>query len=326
MEVTDYTRDLKNQGAGYLTMQNCCLGIEIGGTKLQIVLAGDDLVIYENFRFAVDKSGGAAGIREHIAQTIIDISKEYIIKGISVGFGGPVDRDSGCIAKSHQLRGWDRFNISGWLKQLVDVPVILENDANVAALAEALKGAGRNYEHVFYVTIGSGIGAGMVINGEIYHGAKPGEAEIGHIRLNREGLTLENSCSGWAVDKRIRELITQKPDSKLARLCASMNGGEAKMLLTALKDNDIDAMKILDDTAADLGFGLSHAVHLFHPDIIVLGGGLSLLGEHLRIRVQEAMQANIMKLFLPGPEVVIAALGEQVVPVGAIENLRKYIV
>jgi glucokinase len=307
-------------------MQNCYIGIEIGGTKLQMVLAGDDMVINKTFRFAVDKVRGAAGIREHIAQTIASISKEYSIKGISIGFGGPVDRTTGCIAKSHQLSGWDGFDISGWLKHLIDVPVILENDANVAALGEALKGAGHNYEHVFYITLGSGVGAGMVINGDIYHGAKPGEAEIGHIRLNREGLTLEDSCSGWAVDKKIRELISQKPHSKLAQRCVGMDGGEAKALLTALEEGDIDAMKILDDTAADLGFGLSHAVHLFHPDIIVLGGGLSLLGEPLRGRVQEAIRANIMKLFLPGPNVVIAELGEQVVPVGAIENLRKYII
>jgi glucokinase len=306
-------------------MQNCYLGIEIGGTKLQIVLADDDLTINSTFRFAVDKARGAAGIREHIAQTITGISKEYIIRGISIGFGGPVDRETGCIAKSHQLSGWDEFDISGWLKQQVEVPVILENDANVAALGEALKGAGRNYEHIFYITLGSGVGAGMIINGKIYHGAKPGEAEIGHIRLNRESLTLEDSCSGWAVDKKIREVITQKPDSKLAQLCADMNGGEAKMLLSALDAGDVDAKRILDDTAADLGLGLSHAVHLFHPDIIVLGGGLSLLGEPLRARVQEAIRANIMKLFLPGPDVVIAGLGEQVVPVGAIENLRKYI-
>ncbi|WP_091173140.1 ROK family protein [Mucilaginibacter sp. P25] len=306
-------------------MQNCYIGIEIGGTKLQIVLADDSFIVNRAFRFAVDRVLGAAGIREHIAQTITNISKEYIIKGISIGFGGPVDREAGCIAKSHQLSGWDGFNISGWLQQQVNAPVILENDANAAALGEALKGAGRNYEHVFYVTLGSGVGAGMVINGQIYHGTKPGEAEIGHIRLNREGLTLEDSCSGWAVDKKIRTVIAQKPDGKLAQLCADVNGDEAKMLLTALEQGDADALKILNDTAADLGFGLSHAVHLFHPDIIVLGGGLSLLGEPLRIRVQEVIRANTMALFLPGPEVVIAKLGELAVPVGAIENLRKHI-
>ncbi|MGF7075169.1 ROK family protein [Mucilaginibacter sp. 3215] len=306
-------------------MQNCYIGIEIGGTKLQIVLADDSFIINRTFRFAVDRVLAAAGIREHIAQTITNISKEYIIKSISIGFGGPVDREAGCIAKSHQLSGWDGFNISGWLQQQVNVPVILENDANAAALGEALKGAGRNYEHVFYVTLGSGAGAGMVINGQIYHGTKPGEAEIGHIRLNREGLTLEDSCSGWAVDKKIRTVIAQKPDGKLAQLCADVNGGEAKMLLTALEQGDADALKILNDTAADLGFGLSHAVHLFHPDIIVVGGGLSLLGEPLRIRVQEVIRANIMALFLPGPQVVIAELGELAVPVGVIENQRRHV-
>ena len=306
-------------------MQNCYIGIEIGGTKLQMVLADEALTIIQTFRFVVDKSQGAEWIKTHIAQTIGGILKEYHIKGISIGFGGPVDRAMGSIAKSHQLNGWDGFDIAGWLKLLVDAPVILENDANVAALGEALRGAGRNYEHVFYVTLGSGVGAGMIINGEIYHGDKPGEAEIGHIRLNREGLTLEDSCSGWAVDKKIREAIITKPEGTLARLCEGLSGGEAKMLLTAIDEGDASALKIFNDTAADLGFGLSHAVHLFHPDLIVLGGGLSLMGEVLAAKVYEEMQKHIMKLFLPGPKVVIAELGERVVPVGAIENLRKTI-
>lgn len=306
-------------------MQNCYIGIEIGGTKLQMVLADEKLDIIQTFRFVVDKSRGAAGIQQYIAQTITGVLKAYYIQGISIGFGGPVDRQSGRIAKSHQLSGWDGFDISGWLKQLVDAPVILENDANVAALGEALQGAGRGYEHVFYVTLGSGVGAGMIINGEIYHGAKPGEAEIGHIRLNREGLTLEDSCSGWAVDKKIREAIANDPEGILARLCEGLNGGEAKMLLAAIEEGDASALKIFNDTAADLGFGLSYAVHLFHPDLIVLGGGLSLMGEVLAVKVYEEMQKHIMKLFSPGLKVVIAELGERVVPVGAIENLRKQI-
>ncbi|AYL98461.1 ROK family protein [Mucilaginibacter celer] len=306
-------------------MQTCYIGIEIGGTKLQVVLADDALAIIQTFRFVVDKSRGAAGIQESITQTIAGVLKEFHIRGISIGFGGPVDREAGRIAKSHQLSGWDGFDISGWLKQMVNVPVILENDANVAALGEAIQGAGKGYEHVLYITLGSGVGAGMIVNGEIYHGAKPGEAEIGHIRLNREGLTLEDSCSGWAVDKKIRDAMAREPDGVLARLCEGLNGGEAKILLTAIDEGDATALKILNVTAADLGFGLSHAVHLFHPDLIVLGGGLSLLGEPLAVKVYEEMQKHIMKLFLPGPKVVIAELGERVVPLGAIENLRQHL-
>ena len=87
-----------------------------------------------------------------------------------------------------------------WLQQVSDAPVFIDNDANVAALGEAIHGAGAGFNIVFYMTIGSGIGGGLIIDKKIYHGAFPGEAEVGHLRLNKKGETLESLCSGWAVD------------------------------------------------------------------------------------------------------------------------------
>jgi len=176
---------------------------------------------------------------------------------------------------------------------------------------------------VFYVTLGSGVGAGLVVDGQLYHGAKPGEAELGHLRLDREGTTLESRCSGWAVDARIRELAAQQPAATLARLAAGRTGGEAKHLKAALAENDLGAQRILRETASDLAFGLSHAVHLFHPAVIILGGGLALVGERLRDAVARALPPLLMEVFRPGPELVLAALGEDAVPVGALELARE---
>jgi glucokinase len=213
--------------------------------------------------------------------------------------------------------------VGGWLHQLTGALVVVDNDANVASLGEAVRGAGVGFNPVFYVTLGSGVGGGLVVDGRIYHGAKPGEAEIGHVRLDRQGTIVEARCSGWSVDARIRELTAKEPKSLLARLAGQTVGGEAKHLATAWQQGDAAARRLLQETAEDLAFGLSHVVHLLHPEIIVLGGGLSGVGEPLRASVASALRPFMMEVFAPGPGIVLAALGEDAVPTGALELARR---
>lgn len=294
------------------------IAIEIGGTKLQLVLGDESGRIHQRRRFAVERGRGAEGIREQIAAALPELLRLERVQAIGVGFGGPADWRTGRICKSHHIEGWSGFDLNGWLRGISGVEVRVDNDANVAALGEAKHGAGVGFNPVFYVTLGSGVGGGLVVDGKIYHGAKPGEAEIGHVRLDRNGTIVESRCSGWSVDSRIRELRTREPSSALARLAAGTHGGEAKFLMPALTEGDRAAERILRETAEDLAFGLSHVVQLFHPEIIILGGGLTGVGEPLRSGVEAALQPFIMEAFTPGPRVVLAGLGEDVVPVGAL--------
>ena len=174
------------------------------------------------------------------------------------------------------------------------------------------------------MTIGSGIGGGFVVNGHIYHGRTPGEVEIGHLRLNKNGETLESRCSGWAVNKKIRKFLEQHPGSLLAELYGKNEVPEARLLTPALEKCDAAAMQIVNEVADDLALGLSHVVHLFHPDIIVIGGGLSLLGERLRQPVEQQLNKYVMEAFMPPPQIAIAALAELVVPVGALQLVKNY--
>jgi glucokinase len=272
------------------------LGIEIGGTKLQLV-AGEGTAIGQHFRFTVDKSRGAAGILQHIEEAIGQLSEP-----IQAG------------------EGWSGFSLSDWLRERTSAERIrVENDANVAALGEALHGAGRNFRQVFYVTLGSGVGGGMVVDGQIYHGIPPGETEIGHVRLDKSGTTVESVCSGWAVDREIREAIAELPaDSVLKQVVGTAKTGEARFLRAAFDQGDPTAQRIFGRIADDLAFGLSHVVHLLHPDVIVLGGGLSLTGEPLRVAVEKRLPMYIMGAFQPGPAIRLAELGENTVPIGAL--------
>lgn len=285
---------------------------------MQLIAGDKTLQVRERRRLDVDRAKGGAGIREQMQQTLPDLLKAWQPAAVGVGFGGPVDWRTGRIFRSHQIEGWSGFELGAWLQSLTGRPVRVDNDANMGALGESAQGAGVGFNPVFYTTLGSGVGGGLVVDGRIYHGAKPGESEIGHVRLDRTGTIVEERCSGWAVDRKIRQLRAGGSSSLLSQLVGDTRGGEAKHLVQALQERDATAIRILEETAEDLAFGLSHVAHLFHPEVIVLGGGLSLVGEPLRTAVATALRPFLMEVFEGGPQILLARLGEDAVPVGCL--------
>jgi glucokinase len=294
------------------------LAVEIGGTKLQIVAGQADGTILHRERLTVDRARGAEGIREQIATTLPQLISAWQPLAIGVGYGGPVNWRTGRIVKSYHVPGWHDFPLGSWLSELSGLPVYVENDGNVAALGEATFGAGRGCDPVFYVTVGSGVGGGLISENRIYHGFLPGETEVGHLRLGPNLEITEHFCSGWSIDRRIREAVAQHPNSELARLTAESPGNEARHLAAALKAGDTLASQLLSETTEKLALALSHVTHLCHPEVIVLGGGVSLLGEPFRRSVADHLQRMIMDAFQPGPRIALAALREDSVPAGAL--------
>jgi glucokinase len=294
------------------------IGIEIGGTKQQIVAGDSKGQIVDQSRFSTEPNANASEIQKRIADELIKLIAIHQPERIGIGFGGPVDITQGKVATSHQIEGWSGFALADWLQQLTGLPVVIENDSNCAALAEALRGAGRGFNPAFYMNMGSGVGGGLVIDGKIYHGDCPGEVEVGHLRLNPDGTTVEDRCSGWAVDHAIREAVKTSPDCPLGQLLGAEVGGEAKHLADALAQDDPVAHGILSSVTRNLAFALSHVVHLFHPQVIILGGGLSLVGVPLRKSIEKQLPQFLMEIYGNGPEIKLAELGEDAVPVGAL--------
>ncbi len=294
------------------------IGIEIGGTKQQIVAGDAEGNILDRCRFSVGPEDGGLVIRERISEELPNLIATHKPERIGVGFGGPVDFTKGTVAVSHQVEGWSGFPLRDWLNELTGLPVVIGNDSNTAALAEALRGAGRGFNPAFYLNMGSGVGGGLVVDGPLYHGDSPGEVEVGHLRLDPDGTTVEDRCSGWSVDRAIRTAIANAPDSPLAQLVGSETSGEAKHLASALAQNDSIAKTILENVSHDLAYALSHVTHLFHPQAITLGGGLSLIGEPLRQGIAEKLPEFLMEIYGTGPEIKLSELGEDAVPVGAL--------
>ena len=294
------------------------LAIEIGGTKLQLFAGTGDGNIVDRRRFFVDRPRGAEGIREQIAQAVPELVEKWQPVAIGVGYGGPVDWRTGRIWRSYHIAGWSDFPMGDWLRERTGLPVFVDNDSNLATLGEAICGAGKGMNPVFYTNMGSGVGGGLAVNGRIYHGAPPGEMEIGHLRMYGPERILEDDCSGWSLDRAVREAVKQAPDSKLAQLVAADPGGEARHIAAALVAGDAGAQSLLATLAGHFANALGVVVQLLHPEVIVIGGGVSLIGEPLRAAVAERLPQFIMDVYRPGPQIRLAGLREESVPVGAL--------
>ena len=302
------------------------LGIEIGGTKLQLLLQNSRGENLTRERYNVQVEKGARGILAQIETGIRRIQERYTIDAVGIGFGGPIDRDSGMIAQSSHIQGWSDFPLVDWAKEIAVCPVVAENDANIAALGEARRGAGIGYPSIFYVTIGSGIGGGLIKNQKLVHGRKPGESEIGLMQIDFEGTLLQDFASGWGIDQRIRKNMDAYPSSILTRISKEDPGNEARHLGAALDAGDPFAQSIYEDTVKYLAWAFSHVVHLIHPDAFVIGGGVTKLGERLRQSIQDKLPNFVTPGFHPVPTILLSALQEDVVPVGAIELAKQQLI
>lgn len=303
------------------------IGIEIGGTKFQAIVTDDQINILERVVDTVGEEKKATILQNKIENTITRLMPRHDIKSIGVGFGGPINAKSGTIFTSFQVDGWNNFNIKTWLNNMFNIPVFVDNDANTAALAEARLGSGKKYNRVFYVTLGSGVGGGFIIDGNIYHGKSMCESEFGHIRINKAGETIESSCSGWALNKKLTEYIQNKPNGILSNLVKSKGVDPSKCMLEAIRNGDSEAKEIFHELIDNLAYGLSHVVHILNPDVIIIGGGLSLMGEYVTKSISKKLPQYLMTSLKNSlPEIKIAYLKEDVVPIGAVLLADKNLV
>lgn len=305
------------------------LGVEIGGTKLQLGLGLGDGTIAVLRRLAVDPARGAAGIRGQIAATVAELVREVgPIRAAGVGFGGPVSADRQSTVKSHQIGGWDAFPLAAWIREELGVArVNIHNDADTAALGETRFGAGAGKSPVLYVTIGSGIGGGLVVDGRIYRGNGAGAVEIGHLRVDDEGTkTLEDVASGWGIAREAGRWLADRQragDPAVGGLLARCGGdpgrATAVILAAAAAEGDPAARAFLDVTTRRFAAGLAHAATLLAPARIILGGGVALIGEEFWFDpVRRELDRRVFGPLRGTFDVVPAALGEEVVVHGAL--------
>jgi glucokinase len=313
------------------------LGIEIGGTKLQLGIGrmGEGLRALERRR--IEPARGAAAILDQIRETFYFLLEQSSLSpgefcAVGVGFGGPVDAARGRTLNSFQIEGWTDFPLAGWINDNLGVSTVaVQNDADTAGLAEACLGAGVGYSPLLYLTIGSGIGGALIIDGQIYRGAGAGAVEIGHCEVLDVSTTiprlaqLEEIASGWGIANEARALALEQMRAGRHDWIVLRNArGDpslitAQMVAGAAIEGDPLARAVLDRARRALSFALRQAVTLLAPRRIILGGGVSLIGESQWFEpIRKLVDADVFPPFRGTFDIVGAALGEEVVVHGAL--------
>ncbi|MBI4674387.1 MAG: ROK family protein [Chloroflexi bacterium] len=240
---------------------------------------------------------------------------------IGVSFGGPVRASAGWVVLSHHVPGWENTPLRDQLASLFETRVVVDNDANVAALGEARFGAGQGCASLFYVTVSTGVGGGWILNGEIYRGANELAGEIGHIVIapdgppcvcGRRGCVEQLAC-GPAIARMARERLLREPArGEILRAWVGENTAAltAQQVNDAAQQGDALAQQVMADAARALGFALGNVIVLMNPQRVVLGGGVTKAGADYFENVRAAARANVMPELHNAVDIQPAALGD----------------
>jgi glucokinase len=305
------------------------LGIEIGGTKLQLAVgAGDGSPLVALERAEVDPLLGAKGILTQIEALGVPLLKKHGLSRIGIGFGGPVEPVAGRVTTSHQIPGWDEFPLVRWAEKTLGRETVLGNDCDVAALAEARFGAGKNFGRVFFVTVGTGVGGGFVINGTSDGTGRPAIAEIGHLRVGLDAGeldgTVEAFASGRGIERAMRNRlrVPQKTEemSEILTLCAGdVDSLTARQIAQLAIEGNSLALDVWQQAIKALGWGIAQTITLLAPQVVVVGGGVSLSGEELFFTpLRQSVRQLVFPPLVGSYEILPATLGEEVVLHGAL--------
>ncbi len=313
-------------------MSSHVVGIDIGGTKLAAVVSNKNGNILQKVRKPTESDKGP----RHAVQLLLAMVDEVIgladlqredISGIGVSCGGPLDTKTGIIYSPPNLPGWDALPLKEMIESEFHIPTIIENDANASALAEARFGGGRGYDYVLYMTMSTGIGGGIVANGEIYHGANDSAGEVGHQILLPDGPLcgcgkygcLEALCSGPAIARRAREAIADQPHTKILALAGGeINSVKSEHVLQAARDGDALAMALVEETAYYMGWGIANLVNILNPEIVLLGTIAVAAGDLLLDPIRRTVTEMAMQRPLEAVKIMPAELGDSIGDLAAI--------
>lgn len=310
------------------------IGVDIGGTKTAVVLCSEPPAIIERVAFPTLPEEGPERALQLVQETIHRLIETHgidsrRIEAIGISCGGPLDRMAGVIQSPPNLPTWDDVPIVAVLQREFDVTCRLENDANAGALAEHRFGAGRGVRHMIFLTMGTGLGAGVIIHGRLYHGASDMAGEIGHVRLTNSGPVGYNkvgSIEGWAsgggmAQAAYRQVAAAMENGDATLLGAQMAANRiltAKDVADAARQGDELAAQIVRGTGDRLGEALAILVDLLNPELIVIGGLAMRFGESLLAPARAVVEREALPAAARACRIVPAALGEQIGDIAAI--------
>lgn len=306
------------------------LVLDLGGTKIASAIFSDNLIIARDYRLTfADK-----GVRQVISRLIVSI--EHLLRETSLGLSqiesiciasaGIIDMNKGVVTASPNLPGWHNVPLRNKIKEHFGINTYLINDASAAALGEYTLGAGKNCNNVIFVTVGTGIGGGIIVKGKLYLGASGSAGEIGHMTIKAKGPRcycgnrgcLETFASGTAIAREAIRLIGEGKISSITGMVSNkIENITAKEVSLAAHEGDTLAKSIVLKAAAYLGIGIANLTNIFNPDMIIIGGSVSKMGELLFRPVRQQVSKKAFGLPTDAVSIVPSKLGDDAGLIGA---------
>ncbi len=307
------------------------IGIDLGGMSAKGAILSDGKLIGKS-RVETFAEHSPEETAASLARLCVEVAEKTgrgldAVQAIGIGSPGIVDSATGTVAQ------WANFNwrdvpLAEYLKRSLGKPVFVTNDANAAALGEAKYGAGVHYRDSVLITIGTGIGSGIILDGKLFEGYRSAGSEIGHMVICRNGEPcacgrrgcFERYASARALIARTRSEMEADPDSALWEFAPSLDKADGRTVFSALKKGDKGAKRVLEDYISALGEGLLNVANIFRPQAIILGGGISAEGETLLAPLREYIYPRLYVSEVYAPMAIICAkLGNDAGLYGAVE-------
>lgn len=314
------------------------LGIDIGGTNIKAGVVDDDYNIISSSKIKTDSSLGSGEVLKKVTEAgkaAVSASKIPLseIKWVGMGCPGTCNPETGLVEYSNNLK-WENVPLQKTVSDALKLPAYIENDANAAALGEYYAGAAKDTKSAVIITLGTGLGAGIIINGRLFSGSNYAGAEIGHTVLNPSGDQctcgrkgcFETYCSATALVKYTKRAIEKYPDSVLAKIAAEEGRVSGRTAFNAARAGDEHGREIVDNFIAYLACGLINTINVFQPDILCIGGGVSNEGDNLLIPLKEKISKEIYsKNSKHNTQIALCSLGNKAGIIGAALLGRQYI-
>ncbi|HYX84523.1 MAG TPA: ROK family protein [Gaiellales bacterium] len=287
------------------------VGIDLGGTSVKAALVSPELEILAHDTRPTDVSDEAHLLNE-IERLVGAVADGNTFAAVGFGLPSQIDQRHGRVADSINVPITDIPFVREMTRRL-DVPVRIDNDANVACLAEARIGAGKGRRHVIMLTLGTGVGGGMVLDGDLYHGATGYGGELGHMTIDEDG----PPCQGHCPNRGCLEILASAAGVRAAALEVVGEALEARAVIDRAEAGDAACIAALEVVGRHLGVGIANYVNIFNPDVVVIGGGLIAAGELLLGPAREEAGRRALRPPWREVEVVAAELGNDAGVLGA---------
>ncbi|ASN05237.1 ROK family glucokinase [Virgibacillus necropolis] len=302
-------------------MDKVLIGVDIGGTTIKIGFFTQQGIILKKYEILTNKNDNGSQIIPDLVKSInekirdLAINKENIM-GIGVGAPGFIVGDSGLVEEAVNI-GWKKINLGSELSEQSQLPVFVGNDANLAALGENWMGSGNESRNFVAITLGTGVGGGIIANGQLLSGVNGTAGEIGHITVEPNGYPcncgkngcLETVASATGIAKQAMEIIDRRPQSNLGKHFQNQGGITAKDVFDLAGTGDRDSQQIVSRTGDVLGLVLSTIATIVNPSKIVIGGGVSKAGKPLLDTIQNSFNSYALKRLTNVCSIETAQLG-----------------